>query len=131
MQRTYEIYVSPVIERGWVLGFNLFLAYIVHKPGILGTVFWPETSVQAGLFSLFIHVNVKTSCRERLQLHVSNEVLISGEYQKDISLLQEGEEHFCKCTHLLAASLSSPQAKQWPNWESAYSWRPPSAPTLK
>ena len=131
MQRTYEIYVSPVIERGWVLGFNLFLAYIVHKPGILGTVFWPETSLQAGLFSLFFHVNVKTSCREHLQLHVSNEVLISGEYKKDISLLQEGEEHFCKCTHLLAASLSSPQAKQWPNWESAYSWRPPSAPTLK
>lgn len=135
-----------------IIGFNLFLAYIVHKPGILGTVFWPETSLQAGLFSvfihvnvktsrriglqaglfsLFIHVNVKTSCRERLQLHVSNEVLISGEYKKDISLLQEGEEHFCKCTHLLAASLSSPQAKQWPNWESAYSWRPPSAPTLK
>ena len=131
MQRIYEIYVSPVIERGWELGFNLFLAYIVHKPGILGTVFWPETSLQAGLFSLFIHVHVKTSCRERLQLHVSNEVLISGEYKKDISLLQEGEEHFCKCTHLLAASLSSPQAKQWPNWESAYSWRPPSAPTLK
>lgn len=89
MQRTYEIYVSPVIERGWVLGFNLFLAYIVHKPGILGTVFWPETSLQAGLFSLFIHVHVKTSCRERLQLHVSNEVLISGEYKKDISLLQD------------------------------------------
>lgn len=114
-----------------IIGFNLFLAYIVHKPGILGTVFWPETSLQAGLFSLFIHVNVKTSCRERLQLHVSNEVLISGKYKKDISLLQEGEEHFCKCTHLLAASLSSPQAKQWPNWESANSWRPPSAPTLK
>ena len=114
-----------------IIGFNLFLAYIVHKPGILGTVFWPETSLQAGLFSVFIHVNVKTSCRERLQLHVSNEVLISGEYKKDISLLQEGEEHFCKCTYLLAASLSSPQAKQWPNWESAYSWRPPSAPTLK
>ena len=68
MQRTYEIYVSPVIERGWVLGFNLFLAYIVHKPGILGTVFWPKTSLQAGLFSPFIlesfrDVNVKTSCR--------------------------------------------------------------------
>ena len=87
----YEIYVSPVIEHGWVLGFNLFLAYIVHKPGILGNVFWPKTSLQAGLFSPFIHVNVKTSRRERLQLHVSNEVLISGKYKKGISLLQEVE----------------------------------------
>ena len=106
MQRTYEIYVSPVIERGWVLGFNLFLAYTVYKPGILGTVVLPETSLQAGLFSLFIHVHVKTSCRERLQLHVSNEVLISGEYKKDISLLQEGEEHYFLQMHSPSCCIS-------------------------
>lgn len=35
------------------------------------------------------------------------------------------------CTHEIASSRFSPQEKQWPNWESANSCRPPAAATLK
>lgn len=37
----------------------------------------------------------------------------------------------CDYTHEIASSRFSPQEKQWPNWESANSWSPPAAATLK